>query len=91
VNVGKTYFNMIGGVTGRINIPNSKFYVPFYIDAGGGALPFTWEAYTGIAYNAASWADVSVAYRYLSFQNGNTTGVRNLSLSGVLFGANFRF
>jgi len=91
LNVGKTYFNAIGGVTGRINIPNSKFYLPFYFDAGGGDIPFTWQAYGGIAYRAASWADVSVGYRYLTFQNGGGTGVRNLSLSGAILVANFRF
>jgi hypothetical protein len=91
LDIGKTYFNAIGGVTGRINIPNSKFYLPFYFDAGGGDVPFTWQAYGGIAYSAASWADVAVGYRYLTFQNGAGTGVRNLSLGGAILVANFRF
>jgi hypothetical protein len=91
LDIGKSYFNAIGGVTGRINIPNSKFYLPFYLDAGGGALPFTWQAYGGIAYSVASWADLSVGYRYVDFQNGRSTGVRNLSLGGVILVANFRF
>jgi hypothetical protein len=91
LNIAKTYFNAIGGVTGRINIPNSKFYLPFYFDVGDGGLPLTWQAYGGIAYSAASWADLSVGYRYLTFQNGNNTGVRNLSLRGVIITANVRF
>ena len=91
LNIGQSYFNAIGGVTGRINIPNSKFYLPFYVDAGGGALPFTWQIYGGVAYSAASWADLSVGYRYLTFQNGGNTGVRNLSLGGPILAANFRF
>jgi len=91
LDIGKSYFNAIGGVTGRINIPDSKFYLPFYVDAGGGALPFTWQIYGGIAYSAATWADLSVGYRYLTFQNGGSTGVRNLSLGGIILAANFRF
>jgi opacity protein-like surface antigen len=91
LNVAKTYVEGIGGVTGRINIPNSKFYLPFYLDAGGGTLPFTWQAYAGIAYRAASWADVSLGYRYLAFQTGNSTGVRNLAMGGVIIAGNFRF
>jgi hypothetical protein len=90
LNVGQTYFNAIGGVTGRINIPNSRFYLPFYADVGGGGLPLTWQIYAGIAYSVASWADLSVGYRGLTFQNGNA-GVRNFSLRGAIVAANFRF
>jgi hypothetical protein len=89
VGVNVTKVDGVGGITGRINIPNSKFYVPFYIDAGGGGMPFTWQAYTGIAYSVADWADVSVGYRYMDFQSNS--GVRNLSLSGAILVANFHF
>jgi hypothetical protein len=91
LDINKTYFNAIGGITGRINIPNSKFYLPFYLDAGGGALPLTWQAYGGVGYSVASWADVSVGYRYLNFEGGNSNGVQNLSLGGAILAANFRF
>jgi hypothetical protein len=91
LDIGKTYFNAIGGVTGRINIPNSRFYLPYYFDVGGGGLPLTWEVYGGVAYSLASWADLSLGYRDLTFQNGGNSGVRNLSLRGVLFAGNFRF
>jgi hypothetical protein len=30
LNVSKSYFNAIGGVTGRIKIPNNKFDLPFF-------------------------------------------------------------
>jgi hypothetical protein len=91
LEIGRSYFNAIGGVAGRINIPGSKFYLPFYFDAGGGGLPFTWQAYGAVAYSAASWVDVSAGYRYLNFQRGGSEGVRNLSLSGAILAANFRF
>jgi hypothetical protein len=91
LSAGATYFEGIGGITGRINIPNSKFYLPFYFDAGGGALPFTWQAYGAVAYSAATWADVSVGYRYLSFENGGNTKVRNLSMGGAIIAGNFHF
>jgi opacity protein-like surface antigen len=92
VGLSKTLLNGIGGITGRINIPNSKFYLPFYFDAGGGGVPFTWQIYGGLGYAAASWVDVSAGYRYLTFQNGGSgTGVRNLSLGGAILVANFRF
>jgi hypothetical protein len=92
LNLGTTKPEGVGGITGRINIPNSSFYLPFYVDAGGGAVPFTWQIYGGVAYQAASWVDVSVGYRYLSFQGGSShNGFQNLNLNGVLLAGNFRF
>jgi hypothetical protein len=91
LDVNKTYFNAIGGIAGRIKIPNSKFYLPFYFDAGGGAMPLTWQAYGGIGYSAASWADISLGYRYLTFESNGGNGVQSLSFSGVILAANFRF
>jgi len=91
LNLATTKVEGVGGVTGRINIPNSSFYLPFYLDAGGGAVPFTWQVYGGVAYRAATWADLSLGYRYLAFEQGNVNGVRNLSLGGIILAANFRF
>jgi hypothetical protein len=93
LSLSATKVEGIGGVKGRINIPNSRFYIPFYADAGGGSVPVTWQLYSGIAYHAATWADVSVGYRYLKFGGGGGTnaGVRDLSLGGALLAANFRF
>jgi opacity protein-like surface antigen len=54
-------------------------------------MQFTWQAYGGVAYSVASWADVSLGYRYLAFQNNPRTGVHHMSLSGFIAGANFRF
>ena len=92
LNLGVTKVEGIGGVKGRINIPNSKFYLPFYLDAGGGSVPFTWQAYAGVAYKAVTWLDVSVGYRYLAFDGGSKTeGVEKLNLGGVILAGNIRF
>ncbi len=90
LTVGNTYFNVIGGAKGRINIPDSKFYLPYYIDIGTGALPFTWQIYGGVAYKAADWVDVSLGYRYMTFQN-NSGAVHDLSMNGIILAGNFRF
>lgn len=91
IGVNDTYVEGVGGVTGRLNLPGGKFYVPFYVDAGGGTLPFTWQFYSGLSYIAADWVDVSFGYRYMGFQSNKTQGVRNLGMSGVLLVGNFRF
>ena len=57
LNLGVTKPEGVGGVAGRINIPNSAFYLPFYFDAGGGSVPFTWQVYAEIAWQAASYVD----------------------------------
>jgi hypothetical protein len=73
---------------GRINIPDSNFYLPFYLDTGGGSVPFTWQVYAGVAYKATTWLDASVGYRYLTFDGGGkTAGVEKLNLGGVILGA----
>jgi opacity protein-like surface antigen len=89
--IHNTYFNAIGGVSGRVNIPNSKFYLPFYADVGGGDLPLTWQIYGGVAYSPVTWADLSVGYRYLAFEKGASTGVKNMSLNGFTLGLNIKF
>jgi hypothetical protein len=92
LSLGLTKPEGVGGVTGRINIPNSAFYLPFYFDAGGGSVPFTWQVYAGIAWQATSYLDLSLGYRHLAFQNGGKTrGVQDLNLGGALLAGNFHF
>jgi hypothetical protein len=92
LNLGVTKVEGIGGVTGRINIPNSNFYLPFYLDAGGGSVPFTWQVYAGVAYKATTWLDASVGYRYLAFEGSSkASGVEKLNLGGVLMAGNIHF
>ncbi len=83
-------WDAIAGVTGRVEITNSSFFVPYYFDVGTGDLPFTWEGFTGIGYHA-SWADLSLGYRYLDFQNHEGARVQNLAMGGVIFAASFHF
>jgi hypothetical protein len=91
LSLSDTNVQGVGGMKGRINIPDTNVYVPFYADVGSGSLPLTWQLYAGIAYRAANWVDLSVGYRYLAFSNGGNKGVRNLDFGGALLAANFRF
>jgi hypothetical protein len=83
-------WDAIGGVTGLFVIPNSSFYVPYYFDVGTGDVPLTWQAYAGLGYRA-SWADLSVGYRYLAFNNKGSAAVQSLAMSGVVATATFHF
>src|SRR5208282_1723784 len=85
-----SYWDAIGGVRGRFEIPNSKFFVPYYFDVGTGEIPLTWEAFAGIGYHE-SWGDLSLGYRYLDFQNNGSAHVQNLAMRGLIFAASFHF
>jgi hypothetical protein len=91
LTLGTTKVEGVGGVTGRLNIPNSSFFVPFYFDAGGGSVPLTWQAYSAIAWQATDYLDVSAGYRYMAFSGGKKTGFQNVDLGGAIIAANFHF
>lgn len=91
LNMGSTFVEGFGGVRGRFTIPNSRFYVPWYLDAGGGDIPFTWQAYLGLGY-AAGFANLSLGYRWLDFQSRTgASALKNISLGGAVLAAAFRF
>lgn len=80
-----------GGLTGRINIPNSRLFIPFYVDAGGGDIPLTWQAYSGVSWQATASMDVSAGYRYMGFSGGNRNSVQTLDQGGAIIVGSFRF
>ncbi|MBV8091835.1 MAG: hypothetical protein JO110_01115 [Acetobacteraceae bacterium] len=91
LNLGQTYLGGVGGIRGRLNIGDGRFFIPYYLDAGGGGVPFTWQAYAGLGYRTG-FADLSIGYRWLDFQkNGKKQAVENLSLGGAVLAAAFRF
>jgi hypothetical protein len=53
-------------------------------------VPFTWQAYAGVAYQAG-FADLSLGYRWLAFEQGGNAKVRRLALGGAVLAAAFRF
>ncbi|MGE0418051.1 MAG: hypothetical protein AB7O80_14705 [Acetobacteraceae bacterium] len=81
----------VGGIKGRVNIPGSRFYVPFYADVGTGGVPLTWQVYAAVAWRAADWVDISAGYRYLGFYKSGSQPLHDLSMGGALLAANFRF
>ena len=64
--------------------------MPFYLDVGTGALPLTWQAFTGLAYHT-SWGDYSLGYRYLDFENSGNKTVKNMAMGGAIVAASFHF
>jgi len=82
-------WNGIGGFRGHVKVGDWGLFVPFYFDAGAGGSRLTWQISSGIGYHA-SWADLSLTYRYLTFQQGSGV-VDHLSVRGPLLMASFPF
>jgi hypothetical protein len=78
------------GVRGHFALGESKWSVPFYLDAGTGDSDLTWQAMTGLTYSYG-WGDLIFAYRHLSYDQGTDGFLENLEFSGPGVGARFRF
>ena len=83
-------WNGIIGVRGRIAIADTGFFVPYYLDLGAGNSTFTWQTFAGIGYQTG-WAGVQLGWRYLSFDQGSSAIVQDMSLSGAYLAVNFSF
>lgn len=83
-------WNGIGGFRGRIRLGDTRLFIPYYFDAGAGGSNLTWQIASGLGYRTR-WADLSLTYRYLSWEQGGSATVQHLSVRGPMIMANFRF
>lgn len=80
----------IVGAKGRVKLGESNWFVPFYVDVGGGDSVTTWQAAAGIGYTY-SWGDVRLDYRYMSFDQNGDKLIQGLDMGGLALGLNFVF
>lgn len=82
----------VGGVKGRYRLGETSWYIPFYLDAGGGSAvaKFTSQQALGIGYDFKEF-DVGLYYNniYYSLSNGNVSSYINMT--GPAVAATFRF
>lgn len=90
VSASRDIWNGIAGFRGRIRLPVDGLFIPYYFDIGGGGSNLTWQISSGLGYQTG-WAGVSVLYRYLSFEQGNSSVVRHLNMGGPMLMTNFTF
>lgn len=83
-------WNGIAGFRGRILITNTDFFIPYYFDIGAGGSNLTWQIASGVGYHTR-YADLTLVYRYLTFEQGSSAVVQNLSIRGPMMTATFRF
>lgn len=82
----------IGGVQGRIRIGESKFFVPFYLDAGGGSAysKFTSQQMLGIGYTYKNM-DMMLVYDNYYYKINKGDFSARLDMGGPALATTFRF
>jgi hypothetical protein len=83
-------WNGIAGLRGRIRLGDTLFFVPYYFDIGAGGSNLTWQIASGVGYQTR-WCDVSLTYRYLSFDQGRNSANARLRMQGPMLAVNFKF
>jgi hypothetical protein len=83
-------WNGIGGFRGRFRVGTAGLFIPYYFDIGAGGSNLTWQVSSGLGYHA-SLADVSLTYRYLSFEQGSNSVVQRIWIQGPMLMVNFAF
>jgi hypothetical protein len=89
VSGSTTLWNGIGGFRGSVRIRDTGFFIPYYFDIGAGGSQLTWQIASGLGYRT-SWADLSLTYRYLTFEQDSGV-LRRLSAYGPMIMASFKF
>jgi hypothetical protein len=83
-------WNGIVGMRGRINIADTGLFIPYYLDLGAGNSNFTWQTFAGIGYQTG-WAGVQLGWRYMSYDQGGSSAVQDMTMSGAYMAVNFSF
>jgi len=78
------------GIRGRLNLGESKFYVPYSIDVGTGSSEITWQGVVGLGYGF-KWIDILLTYRHLYYDMDDDGLIQDMQFSGPAFGLTFRF
>ncbi len=90
VSASKDIWNGIAGVRGRFRLGDTRFFIPYYADVGGGGSQPTWQISAGLGYQT-KWAAFSASYRYLAFEQGNSSSVQRVTLGGPMLMVDFSF
>ena len=87
-----TITNAIVGVKGRVRLGEGEWFVPFYLDVGGGGAQtnVTSQAMVGIG-KAYSWGDVTLALKNVYYQLNQNKITSDLDLYGAAIAVTFRF
>jgi len=91
-SASEDFIDPIIGFRGKLLL-GKNWFMPYYFDIGGFSVDsdLTLQAYAGIGYRFTDWFSMSLGYRYLYYDFGNTKLVEDLTLHGGLLGFVFNF
>lgn len=86
-----TNWDAIVGVKGRVNLGDErKWFIPYYVDIGGGQSKLTWQAIAGLGYQFG-WGSVIASWRYLDYDFKSDSKIESLNFNGAAIGVSFQF
>ncbi len=89
--VSVSNWDAVVGVKGRANLGNDgKWFLPYYLDVGGGQSKSTWQIMGGVGYQFG-WGSLLATWRYLDYNFKSDSKVDSLDFNGVAIGASFKF
>jgi hypothetical protein len=90
VSSSSDLWNGIGGFRGRLRVGNAGLFIPYYFDIGAGGSNLTWQIASGLGYHTRL-ADLSLIYRYLSFDQGSDASLQTMTVKGPMLAVTFTF
>ncbi|HNC51017.1 MAG TPA: hypothetical protein PLO14_02080 [Accumulibacter sp.] len=84
-------WDAIVGLKGQVDLDaEAKWFVPYYLDVGGGSANTTWQALVGVGYRYG-WGDLTLAVRNLSYNFTGRGGGVEPRFTGFALAATFPF
>lgn len=91
LQVDATNWDAIVGLKGRYYLgAERKWFLPYYVDVGGGQSKLTWQVNAGVGYKF-DWGSTVLTYRYLDYDFKSGSALQSMTMSGVLLGVAFQF
>lgn len=90
-SVDATVWDAIVGVKGRAILGDErKWFIPYYLDVGGGQSKLTWQINAGVGYQF-DWGAVIATWRYLDYEFKSGNPVESVNFNGPTIGVAFRW
>jgi len=83
-------WDAIVGLKGRYVGSDGKWFLPYYLDVGGGDSQLTYQAIAGVG-RAFSWGDVAGTWRYMDYKFKDGAPLQDLDASGPMISAIFHW
>ena len=88
----ESFIDPIVGFKGKFEV-GKKWYLPYYFDIGGFSVDsdLTLQTFAAIGYRFCNWFSMTLGYRYLHYDFGDSKLVEDLNLYGPTLGFSFTF